>query len=243
MPNPRAYIGTSGWNYRSWKDGFYQGIPQRDWLRHCASRFSAVEINATFYRLQSAESFRRWKDQAPRDFRFAMKGSRFMTHNKRLKDLERSLQLLRERAEAMGNMLQAVVWQLPANFKRDHERLGGFVGVLEGWTEVQHAMEFRHRSWFTDDVAAMLDDAGIGICQSDAADWPCWDAVAGPLVYCRLHGHSRTYASAYSKRALDRWAGKARRWLSEGLDVHVYFDNDAEGAAPHDALALIERLQ
>jgi uncharacterized protein YecE (DUF72 family) len=224
----RAFIGTSGWNYHSWKGGFYQGIPQREWLRHCASRFSAVEINATFYRLQSPGSFRRWTDQSPREFRFSMKGSRFMTHNKRLKDAERSLQLLKERAEPMGNKLRAVVWQLPANFKRDDERLGYFVGVLEGWSEVQHAMEFRHRSWFTQDVAAILDDAGVGICQSDAADWPRWDAVTGPLV---------------SRRALDRWAGKARRWLDEGLDVHVYFDNDAEGAAPRDALALLERLQ
>jgi uncharacterized protein YecE (DUF72 family) len=239
----RAYIGTSGWNYRSWKDRFYRNVPQRDWLRHCANQFSAVEINATFYRLQSPDSFLRWKEQVPRDFRFSMKGSRFMTHNKRLKDAERSLALLRERARPMGRKLSAVVWQLPANFSRDDERLEYFAGVLAGWRRCRHAIEFRHRSWFTDDVAARLDEAGIGICQSDAADWPCWEAVTGPLVYCRLHGHTRTYASAYSRRALDRWAKKARQWLDQGLDVHVYFDNDAEGAAPFDALALRERLQ
>lgn len=239
---PNAYIGTSGWNYRGWKSDFYRNVPERNWLGHCASQFSGLEINATFYRLQSADTFRRWCEQTPDDFGFTMKGSRFITHNKKLKDPEDSLRLLRERAAAMDRKLKAVVWQLPATFRLDEQRLAGFTDALGEWAETHHAIEFRHRSWFTDAVAAQLEQAGIGNCHSDAADWPCWDAVTGPLVYCRLHGHTRTYASAYSGRLLDRWAGKLRAWLEEGRDVHVYFDNDAEGAAPYDALRLKEKL-
>jgi uncharacterized protein YecE (DUF72 family) len=102
------------------------------------------------------------------------------------------------------------------------------------------AIEFRHPSWFDDDVAACLQDRGIAVCQSDSADWPLWDAVTTDLVYVRLHGHTVTYASGYSDRELRSWAGRVRRWRRERRDVHVYFDNDAWGYAPRDAVKLID---
>jgi uncharacterized protein YecE (DUF72 family) len=237
-----VFVGTSGWSYASWRDGFFQGIPRRAWLSHAAEQFSGLEINATYYRLQSPENFREWSQQAPNDFCFTMKGSRFVTQNKRFRDAERSVCMLRDRARPMGKKLRAVVWQAPTTLRADLPTLGQFIRALRRWRSVAHAIEFRHRSWFTDAVARQLDEAGIGICQSDAADWPCWDAVAGPLVYCRLHGHTRTYASGYSSRSLDGWAARARRWLDDGREVHVYFDNDKEGAAPYDALKLLERF-
>lgn len=239
----RAYIGTSGWNYRAWKDDFYRGVPQREWLPHCARHFSGLEINATFYRLPASATVQRWAEHTPPDFGFAIKGSRFVTHIHRLKDAGESVRLLRERMQPMGKRLRAVVWQLPANFRVNQERLEAFTVALGGWPEVRHAIEFRHPSWFTAAVAEHLDAAGVGICQSDAPDWPCWEAVAGPLAYGRLHGHTRLYASAYSGRLLDRWADRIRQWLGDGREVHVYFDNDAEGAAPRDAQRLLERLQ
>lgn len=239
----RAYIGTSGWNYRGWKNDFYRGVPQREWLAHCARHFTGLEINSTFYRLPELATVQRWADQVPPEFGFAIKGSRYVTHVRRLKDAADSVRLLRERMQPMASRLRAVVWQLPANFRLNHERLEAFAAALEDWPEVRHAIEFRHVSWFTDAVVEQLEAAGVGICQSDAPDWPCWEAVTGPLAYCRLHGHTRTYASPYSDRLLGQWAGRVREWLTQGREVHVYFDNDAEGAAPQDALRLLKRLR
>lgn len=105
----QAYIGTSGWSYRTWKDSFYAGVRQKDWLRFCAERFTGIEVNATFYRLQERSTFERWRDETPGDFRFAIKGNRFLTHNKKLADPVRSIQLERERARGLGNKLAAVV--------------------------------------------------------------------------------------------------------------------------------------
>lgn len=238
-----AYIGTSGWNYRHWRDGFYGTLPQKQWLNFCSERFSALEINGTFYRLQSEETFRNWRDKTVGDFHFAMKGNRYLTHNKKLKDPVDSLQIEKARAGALGNKLAAVVWQLPNNFRKNVERLEGFVEALGQWHDVRHAVEFRHPSWFDDTVAECLASHAVAVCQSDAADWPLWDAVTTDMVYVRLHGHTRTYASRYSHTLLDQWADRIRRWRVEGRDVHVYFDNDGEGAAPLDALKLIQRVR
>lgn len=235
----RACIGTSGWNYDGWRDSFYAGAPRKDWLRFCAGRFSGVEVNATFYRLQSRATFERWDAETPPDFRFAIKANRYLTHNKKLSDPRAPIALERSRAAGLGPKLAAVVWQLPPNFHKNLARLDGFVRALRGWRAVRHAIEFRHASWFDDEVADCLRSHRVAVCQSDAADWPLWDAVTTDLVYVRLHGHTATYASAYPERELRGWAGRVRRWLGEGRDVHVYFDNDAFGHAPRDALRLI----
>jgi len=235
----RAFIGTSGWTYDSWRDDFYQGRPTRDWLRFCAARFTAVEINATHYRLQSVATFRRWRDETPPGFRFALKAHRYLTHNKKLSDPLGPIRLERERAAGLGEKLAVVLWQLPRNFHRNLERLAGFARALRAWRRPRHAIEFRHPSWFDDAVAACLRAHRIALCQSDAADWPLWDAVSTDLVYVRLHGHEQTYASSYSEAELRAWARKARRWMREGRDVHLYFDNDAYGDAPRNAARLI----
>ncbi len=235
----RAYIGTSGWNYPRWRAGFYGETPQREWLRFCAERFTGIEINATFYRLQARSTFERWRAETPAAFRFAMKANRFLTHNKKLADPLPSVRLERERALGLGEKLAAVVWQMPRALRKDIARLRAFAAALGRWPETRHALEFRHRSWFDAEVAECLARHRLALCLSDAADWPMWDAVTTDLVYVRLHGHTRTYASAYSARALRGWAQRVRAWLRQGRSVHVYFDNDAEGAAPRDALRLI----
>lgn len=234
----RIFIGTSGWAYESWRDRFYEGRPAADWLQYCAERFSAIEVNATFYRLQRVETFRRWQDQTPAGFRFAIKANRYLTHNRKLRDPLPAIRLERERAAGLGAKLGAVLWQLPRNFHVDLARLHGFARALRRW-RVQHVIEFRHPSWFEDAVASCLREHGIAVCQSDAADWPLWERVTADTVYARLHGHEATYASAYPETALRTWARKVRRWSGAGHDVHVYFDNDANCAAPFDALRLI----
>jgi uncharacterized protein YecE (DUF72 family) len=235
----RVNIGTSGWNYDSWRDSFYEGRPRTQWLSYCAQRFSSLEANATFYRLQSLETFRRWRNATPPGFRFAIKANRYLTHNKKLADPLPAIGLERSRASGLGDKLAAVLWQLPHNFHCNLPRLEAFSRALRYWRRVRHTVEFRHPSWFNDEVAACLEDYGIAVCQSDAADWPMWEAVTTDLVYVRLHGHELTYASGYSEAALLNWARKLLRWTGEGRDVHVYFDNDAFGHAPANALRLI----
>ncbi len=239
----KAYIGTSGWNYKGWRHSFYSDTPQKQWLRFCAEHFSSIEVNSTFYRLQEKSTFKKWRDETPKGFPFAIKGHRYVTHNKKLLDVEQSVIRCRESASPLGKRLAAVVWQLPAFLKKDIERLEKFLRNLQHWKSTRHAIEFRDKSWFDDQVAECLERHAVAICMSDAPDWPMWDRVTTDVVYIRLHGHTRKYASSYSKPALGKWATRTQRWLEENCDVHVYFDNDAEGAAPRNALTLLETLR
>ncbi len=241
--SPRLYIGTSGWSYPVWKDGFYTGIHRENWLHFCASQFTAIEINASFYKLQTQDTLTHWYEQTPAKFRFSLKANRYLTHTKRLIDPDEPIQREREHAHALGNKLAVVLWQLPGNFKQNMDRLETFGRALKQWPEIRHCIEFRHNSWFNRETAACLQQHNIANCQSDAADWKLWDAVTTNLVYLRLHGHTRTYASSYSQVNLNKWAGKIIAWQRGGCDVHIYFDNDAEGAAPNNALQLLNIIQ
>lgn len=240
---PQLYIGTSGWSYRHWQDSFYRGTARKDWLKFYSERFSAVEINASFYRLQTPQTFRSWYEQTPPDFRFALKANRYLTHNKKLLDPEVSVQIEKNHATALGEKLAVVLWQLPGGMKKDMRRLQRFVEALGQWLEVPHVLEFRHDAWFDDETASCLQQAGISVCQSDAEAWPIWRQISSNLVYVRLHGHTRTYASSYSAEELTAWADRIAAWLEQGKHVHVYFNNDAEAAAPFNALSLQTLLQ
>lgn len=237
------YIGTSGWSYDSWKGTFYAGVPRRSWLTHYASRFSAVEINASYYRLQRIGTYRKWHAATPGSFRFAVKANRYLTAYRRLREPAESIAVERERAEALEEKLDVVLWQFPASFRRDPARLQGFAKALGRWHDVGHALEFRHPSWFAEDVWQCLHDHGLAAVQSDAADWPLWDTVTADLTYVRLHGHTRTYHSAYSAASLRHWAERVRSWRAAGRTVHVYFDNTDAGAAFKDAHRLLELLE
>jgi len=234
----KAFIGTSGWNYQEWKDSFYLGVPKKNWLEFYAGKFPAIEINATFYGLQRKSTFEKWGDRTPAEFRFTIKGNRYLTHNKKLLDAEDSIRLEKDRAGGLGEKLSAVLWQLPGKLTKDAVRLDAFGKALGSWSEVRHALEFRHPSWFDDEVAEILARHRLAICMSDAADWPIWDRISTNLVYIRLHGHERTYESLYGPERLRSWATRIQQWLRMGYDVHIYFDNTGEGAAPADALML-----
>jgi uncharacterized protein YecE (DUF72 family) len=240
----RAYIGTSGWVYKSWKESWYGGAPTSDWLRITAERFTGVEVDGTFYRLQSRETFERWAAATPPDFRFAIRGSRFTTHNKKLIDAPASIAKQRGPAEGLGDKLAVVLWQLPPRWKLNLGRLEEFAEALRtGWPGTRHSIEFRHESWMVPEVAKVLERYRLANCISDAANFIRWDVVTTDLVYVRLHGRPKTYASNYEDDALDQWAAKSCRWLEEGREVHVYFDNDIDGHAPRNATALLERIR
>jgi uncharacterized protein YecE (DUF72 family) len=234
----RAYVGTSGWVYAGWREHLYADTPVKRWLEVASRTFDALEINGSFYTQIEPATYARWKAATPADFKFALKGHRFVTHYKRLRDCKDSIIRLRDQAAGLGDKLAAVVWQLPSNFRCDLGRLDDFLGALRAWRRVHHALEPRHRSWFTDRVAQRLRDARVAVCLSDAPDFPMWRAVTADLVYVRLHGHTRKYASSYRMPSLRAWARDVERWVTEGREVHVYFDNDAEGHAVRNAIAL-----
>ena len=234
----RAYVGTSGWVYRGWRAHLYGDTPVKDWLRVASRTFGALEINGSFYTQIQPATYARWRSETPPEFRFALKGHRFVTHYKRLHDCEDSIVRLRDQARGLGDKLAAVVWQLPSNFRLDVARLDDFLRALRRWRSTRHVLELRDRSWFVPPVAARLREAGVAVCLSDAPDFPMWREVTTDLVYVRLHGHTRKYASSYSAASLRTWAADVERWVGEGRDVHVYFDNDAEGHAVRNARAL-----
>ncbi len=237
----RAYIGTSGWVYAGWRAHLYADAPVRRWLEIASRTFGALEINGSFYTQIAPATYARWYRETPASFRFALKGHRFVSHYKRLRDCADSIVRLRDQAAPLHEKLAVVVWQLPSRFERDLPRLEGFVDALACWRGVRHSLELRHRSWFTDDVARVLAAGNVAACLSDAPDFPMWPmsrAMTADFVYVRLHGHTRKYASRYSTSSLRAWAADVRRWVRGGRDVHVYFDNDAEGHAVRDALRL-----
>ncbi len=168
----RAYVGTSGWNHDIWRNAFYDSQPRAQWLALCAQHFSAIEVDATFNRLQRRETFRRWCDETPRDFRFAIQANRYLTHNKKLLEPQPAVVLERGRASGLGAKLAAVLWQLPNNLHRNLGKLEGLARALQRWRSVRHAIEFRHASWFDEEVARCLQEHRIAVCQSDAAGWP-----------------------------------------------------------------------
>jgi uncharacterized protein YecE (DUF72 family) len=242
MSAKRLWIGTSGWSYDGWKTAFYAGVPRRQWLRHYAEHFDGVEVNMTFYRTPRTAVLEKWRDETPADFGFAIKAWRGITHLKRLHDAGDSVRKERDNLSPLMAKISAVLWQLPAGLHCDLDLLKKFAGVLADWPEVPHAIEFRHTSWFEDEVLHCLEDAGLANVISHAARWPIWDAVSGDLVYLRLHGAPQTYASGYSDEELESWAARMLQWLADGRLIHAYFDNDALGHAPYDAMNLRDKV-
>lgn len=237
----KVFIGTSGYNYKHWSNGvFYpEGLNQKEWLEHYAKFFKSVELNVTFYRLPQEKVFESWKKRTPPDFFFAIKGSRFITHIKRLKDIEEPLENFFDRASLLKKKLSVVLWQLPPSFKMDVVRLESLLQNLKKYKNIRNAFEFRHESWLCDDIFEMLDKKNCCIC---LADWPEFDTeipVMGSFVYVRRHGtEGELYNGCYSDSQLKKDASSIREWMNQGKDVYIYFNNDARGWAIMNALTL-----
>jgi uncharacterized protein YecE (DUF72 family) len=233
-----ARIGCSGWSYRDWRERFYPpGTPTSRWLRHYASVFDTVEVNATFYRLQAVDTVRAWAEQTPADFLFAVKTSRYLTHMRRLREIETGLRRFWERIEPLreAGKLGPVLWQLPERFKRDE---GTLANALASLPPAQHCFEFRHPSWFRDDVYALLSEHGASLAIGDDARRPLPDASpVGPVAYLRLHYGARGRAGNYSDRELETWRRRIAAWRAR-RPVFAYFNNDWQGFAPRNAIAV-----
>ncbi len=236
-------IGISGWSYAGWRGDFYpDDLPQKQELSYAAEQLDTIEINGSFYRLQSAKSYRSWYEDAPAGFRFAVKGSRFITHNKKLGDAKDALaNFLASGIFALKEKLGPVLWQLPASAKFDAERLANFLELLPKDTEqaaklarrhdgrvsdpmltpdrsrrMRHVLEPRNESFWNPELVRLLRNHNVGLVVSESPDWPLFEELTAGVVYIRLHGSEETYASRYSDRELDRWAERVVRWRDGG---------------------------
>ncbi len=235
---PNLFIGCSGFTYNHWRGRFYpENLPQAHWFDYYCSVFSSVELNVTFYRLLKPETFDRWRLHSPPGFTFTVKGSRFITHVKRLIDPEEPLERFFQGALGLEEKLSAVLWQFPPGFGRDEPRLERFLASLERYP-VRNALEFRNESWCTKEIFDLCRGARVSICM---ADWPAFIAdlpVTADFVYIRRHGRGGSYASRYSLDELSSDARRIRRYLEKGHDVHIYFNNDAHAYAAENAREL-----
>ena len=228
------HLGTSGYVYQHWKGIFYpKGLPAKRWLDHYARVFSTVELNATFYRLPTPAAVDGWRDGTPPGFRFAVKGSRYLTHMKRLTDPGPGIEKYFEVISRLRRKLSVVLWQLPPQMsKADPQRLAQFLGKLP--RRVRHAVEFRSDSWYTNEICEVLDDHGAAFCEHDLVDRRP-PRVTGGFRYLRFHGATGKYRGRYGKRALRPVAKSLQAFPG---DAYVYFNNDLFGHAIHDALDL-----
>jgi uncharacterized protein YecE (DUF72 family) len=238
-----VHIGCSGWNYKDWRERFYpKGVPASRWLEHYAGVFDTVEVNSTFYRLAAEAAVERWVEQTPPGFVFSMKASRYLTHIRRLRDLGRGVRRfyapLRPLAES--GRLGPVLWQLPETFRRDDELLEGALGSLP---EGRHCFEFRHPSWFEDEVFEMLRRKGAALVIGDHPERPfqTHEMTAG-WTFIRFHYGRRGRGGNYSQAELETWKRRIAAWRSR-VEVFAYFNNDWQGYAPRNARWLATRLR
>jgi len=235
-------IGTSGWHYDHWRDTFYPPkLAKSGWLEFYAHHFHTVELNASFYRLPSEDAFRTWYRSTPPDFTFAVKVSRFITHIKRLRDIEEPLHNFLERAQILGEKLGPLLYQLPPGLHRDDEVLQSFLGQLPpGW---RHAFEFRHGSWLDDEVFQILRQHNVGLCVFDMPGLTCPLAATADFAYIRFHGSGALYSSNYSNEELVDWAKNITQLADTLKTVYIYFNNDIGGFALNNARTLGAYLQ
>ncbi len=239
---PELRIGCSGFNYPHWEGDFYPfDLPQKEWFGYYCKVFNTVELNVTFYRLPLSKTFEKWHKETPPNFAFSLKGSRFITHIKRLLEPAEPLNLFFGRASNLREKLKVVLWQFSPGFKIDINRLKNFLRLLKKYP-VKNTLEFRHESWITEEVFDLCKEHNVSLCM---ADWPQFIdnlCVTSDFVYIRRHGDGGNYATYYSKAALKKDAKRIKDFLKDGKDVFIYFNNDYNGYAPRNALELIELL-
>ncbi len=267
----KVRIGISGWRYPGWRGVWYpRGVPQRDELEYSASRLNSIELNGSFYSLQRPQNYLAWYAQTPDEFTFAVKGARFITHLKRLQNVETGVaNFFASGVLALRNKLGPILWQLPERHAFDADQLERFFALLprttsealsvarkhdarvddRAWLEPQperplrHALEARHPEFIGKQVAALLRANDVAFVVADTAGrWPQNRDLTSDFVYVRLHGAEELYSSGYTTQSLDAWAADIVEWSATGHDVYVYFDNDMKVHAPFDAVALAARL-
>ncbi|MDQ2843941.1 MAG: DUF72 domain-containing protein [Acidobacteriota bacterium] len=230
-------VGTSGWHYKHWIGTFY---PPRNsaanMLVFYQERFDTVELNNSFYQLPKKPALEKWRESTPPDFCFAVKGSRFLTHMKKLKDAEAGIVKFLEAVEVLREKLGPILFQLPPNWEIDASRLRSFLGALPPYH--RYAFEFRNPTWEAPEIYRLLSEFRAAHCAFDLAGYQSPLHVTADFTYLRLHGPGGKYQGTYSEEALVGWAERIAGWLRQPTSVYIYFDNDDSGYAPADAARL-----
>jgi uncharacterized protein YecE (DUF72 family) len=236
----RILVGTSGWTYGSWRGTFYpEALPRRRYLEFYAREFPTTEVNYSFYHLPTPQTYANWAAQVPDGFLFALKASRLITHTKRLHEVEEAWRRFVQHAQALGPHLGPILLQLPPRFPKDAGRLADFLAMAQATSPTPRlAFEFRHESWFADDLYQLLSRHGAALCIADAPAFPRRDVCTADFAYLRFHGRTELFASSYSEAELADEARLMRGFVRQGLDVYAYFNNDARGHAVHNARQL-----
>lgn len=239
-----TFTGCSGFHYDHWKGSFYpERLPKNKWLSFYAEHFKTVEINHSFYKLPKVETLQKWHRETPDSFRFTMKGSRYISHMKKIvddEDVREGLQRFYKIVSELKEKLGCVLWQLPGNQHRDDEKLKNFCTLLSD--RFNNVLEFRHTSWFTEPVFNILENQGVGYCVISAPeDLPELTRVTTDVGYVRFHGKKEWYRYDYSDKELHEWSNNIKQMNAR--DIYIYFNNDAEAFAVKNALKIKEKLK
>ena len=234
---PEYYVGTSGWHYDHWKGPFYpESIAKAKWLEFYTERFTTVELNNSFYHLPSDAAFTKWRKLSPEGFVFAVKVSRFITHIKKLKNVEEPLNTFLSRAALLQEKLGPLLYRLPPGMKRNDEILEAFLAILPA--QYCHVFEFRHESWLDNSIFDILRRHNVGLCVFDMPGSSCPVVATADFTYIRFHGSTGLYASCYSEGELSEWAERISALTQNLKTAYIYFNNDAEACAVRNAQTL-----
>ena len=230
-------VGTSGWHYNHWRGPFYEAATTgAQMLSFYVRQFDTVELNNSFYRLPTEEAFQAWRDSTPTNFLFAVKASRFITHNKKLKDPQAALENIIPRAEVLGRKLGPILFQLPPRWRLNAERLESFLEILP--KRHRYVFEMRDATWHTEAVYELLRKHNAAFCIYELAGFQSPLEVTADFTYVRLYGPAGNYQGNYSAEALRTWKKRIKTWLDSLKHVYVYFDNDQAAYAAQNALEL-----
>jgi uncharacterized protein YecE (DUF72 family) len=243
----RLFIGTSGYNYKEWKEKFYpRGLPQTKWLAYYASQFNTVEINNSFYTSVKKETYEKWYEQTPPEFTFVIKGHRYITQYKKLKNVGESVEQFFAQASGLREKMNCVLWQFPGNFVLSsnsdeiYNRLETFLKLLP--QHIRHAFEFRDESWFVPEVNDLFKQYNASLVLSQSDKFPEIEMFNNTFAYIRFHGPTGLYSSKYADDDLKNWADRMKALL-KSQDVYAYFNNDLSGYAIQNTQTLIDFLK
>lgn len=239
----KAFIGTSGFHYKHWVGTYYPDKTKPvDYLKHYLEDFKTVELNNPFYHLPPKETFTGWRKKTPKDFIFSVKASRYITHNKKLKEPQEALDNFFSNASGLKEKLGPVLFQLLPGWKFNEERLDAFLKILpKGY---RYTFEFRNHTWYNEKAFDLLKKYKIAFCIYELAGHMTPIEVTANFIYIRLHGPTENkYQGSYSDKTLKEWAQRIKEWNKEGKDVYCYFDNDQAGYAAFNAKKLSELIQ
>lgn len=238
--NPsKIHIGTSGWSYHHWKENFYPPhLPTNLWLEFYGQLFSTVEVNTTFYHTPLLTTTTKWLNDVPKNFQFAIKASRYITHLKRLNECAESLNFFYKSIQKLKTKAGPILFQLPPFFSLNYERLEAFICLLK--EDYKYTFEFRHKTWFTNEIYKLLSKHNIALCITDLNGKLLPEEVTANFIYIRLHGPHKAYLGSYGSARLKAWKKKIDNWLTMRKEVYCYFDNDEKGYAIEDAKFLLE---